>query len=100
MYTGLNDIMRLDRRLGSSLDEVLLATSLKALTTNQFLTELVVLPTVCDPICVNQVARTTLLAAMLTLDDVDIALVQRGDQACGMVILGVGGLVGSSHHRI
>jgi hypothetical protein len=99
MYTGLNDIMRLDRGPGSSLDEVLLAASLKALTMNQFSAELVVPPVVCDPICVNQVARTTLLAAMPTLDDVDIALVQRGDQSCGMVIPGVSGLVGSSHHR-
>jgi hypothetical protein len=34
MYTGVNDIMRLDRRPGSSLVEVLLAKSLRALTTN------------------------------------------------------------------
>jgi hypothetical protein len=34
MYTGVNDIMRLDREPGSSLGDTLLATSLKALTTN------------------------------------------------------------------
>jgi hypothetical protein len=33
MYTGLNEIMRLDRGLGSSLGDTLLAVSLKALTT-------------------------------------------------------------------
>jgi hypothetical protein len=33
MYTVVNDIMRLDRRLGSSLAEDLLAVSLKTLTT-------------------------------------------------------------------
>jgi hypothetical protein len=34
MYTKVNDIMRLDRGPGSSLDEVLLAASLKVLTTD------------------------------------------------------------------
>jgi hypothetical protein len=36
MYTGMNDIMWLDRGPRSSLDVVLLAASLKALTTDQF----------------------------------------------------------------
>jgi hypothetical protein len=34
MYTGVNDIMRLDRRPGSPLGDALLAASLKALTTD------------------------------------------------------------------
>jgi hypothetical protein len=34
MYTGVNDIMRLDHGPGSSLGDTLLATSLKALTTD------------------------------------------------------------------
>jgi hypothetical protein len=34
MYTGVNDIMRLDRGPESSLDENLLAVSLKAITTD------------------------------------------------------------------
>jgi hypothetical protein len=41
MYTGVNDIMRLDCRPGSSLGDTLLAVSLKALTTNQPSAELV-----------------------------------------------------------
>jgi hypothetical protein len=73
MYTGVNDIMRLDHGHVSSLDEDLLVVSLKALTTNQFLTELMVPSAVCEPICANQVVRTTLEVAMPTLDDVDIA---------------------------
>jgi hypothetical protein len=72
MYTGVNDIMRLDRGPASSLHEDLLAVSLKALTTNQFSVELMVPPGICEPICVNQVARIALLVAMPTLDDVDI----------------------------
>jgi hypothetical protein len=34
MYTGVNNIMRLDREPGSSLGDTLLAASLKALTTD------------------------------------------------------------------
>jgi hypothetical protein len=68
MYTGVNDIMWLDRRPRSSLDEVLLAASLKALTTDQFLVELVVPLAVCESIYVNQVARTALLVAMPMLE--------------------------------
>jgi hypothetical protein len=75
MYTGVNDIMRLDRRPGSSLDTALLVASLKALTTDQFSVELVVPAVVCEPICVNQAARIALLAIMPTLDDVNIARV-------------------------
>jgi hypothetical protein len=48
----------------------------------------------CKPICVNQVMRTTLLATMPTLDDVDIATVQRGSMSCGVAIPGTGGLGG------
>jgi hypothetical protein len=75
MYTGVNDIMGLDRGPRSSLDEDLLDASLKALTADQFSAELVVPPAACEPICVNQVAWIALLATMPTLDDVDIAAV-------------------------
>jgi hypothetical protein len=53
MYTRVNDIMRLDRGPGSSLDAALLVASLKALTTDQFSAELVVLAVVYEPIYVN-----------------------------------------------
>jgi hypothetical protein len=79
MYTGVNDIMQLDRWPGSSLGDTLLATTLKALTTNPPLNELVMPTAGCEPLCVNQAARTALLAIMPTLDDVEIAPVQRGD---------------------
>jgi hypothetical protein len=36
----------------------------------------------------GQAARTTLLVAMPTVDDVDIAVVQRGDLSCGVTIPG------------
>jgi hypothetical protein len=88
MYTGVNDIMRLERGPGSSLDGELLASCLKALTTDQFSTELATPPASCGAICMNQAARTTLLATMPTLDDVDIIVVQRGDLSRGVTILG------------
>jgi hypothetical protein len=75
MYTGVNDIMRLERGPGSSLDGELLATCLKTLTTDQFSAELATPPASCGAICMDQAARMALLAVMPMLDDVDIAVV-------------------------
>jgi hypothetical protein len=96
MYTGVNDIIRLDRGPGSSLGDTLLAASFKALTTDQPSTELLTPAVDCEPLCVNQVVRTALLAIMPTLDDVDIAPVQRGDQSHGVVIPRPGGPSGAA----
>jgi hypothetical protein len=98
MYTGMNDIMRMDHELGSSLDEDLMAACLKALTSDQFLAELMALPAAYEPIGMNQAARTTLLVVMPTLDDEDITAVQRGDQSRGVAIPGtdVSGGLGSA----
>jgi hypothetical protein len=87
--------MRLDRGPGSSLGDTLLAASLKALTTDQPSAELVTPAAGCEPLCVNQAVRTSLLVIMPTLDDVDIARVQRGDQSHDVVIPGSGGPAGS-----
>jgi hypothetical protein len=105
MFTGVNDIMRLERGPGSSLDGELLAACLKALTTDQFSTELAMPPASCGAICMDQAARMALLAAMPTLDDVDIAVVQRGDLSCGVTIPGAavtggrGGTTGGGPRR-
>jgi hypothetical protein len=63
------------------------------------LAKLKVPPAVCEPIYVNQVVRIALFTAMPTLDDVNIALMQRGDQSCGVVIPGAGSLdsIAGSH---
>jgi hypothetical protein len=79
MYTGVNDIMRLNRGPVSSLGDALLAASLKVLTTDQPSTELMTPVVACEPLCTNQTVRTTLLVIMPTLDDIDITPVQRGD---------------------
>jgi hypothetical protein len=99
MYTGVNDIMQLDRGPGLSLDEDLLVASLKVLTMKQFSAELMVPPAACEPIYVNQAARTALLATMPMLDDIDITAVQRGDLSCGMVIPRTGSLGGAASGR-
>jgi hypothetical protein len=88
MYTGVNDIMQLECGLGSSLDGELLAACLKALTTDQFLAELATPPASCGAICMDQTARMALLAMMPMLDDVDIAVVQRGDLSRAVTIPG------------
>jgi hypothetical protein len=88
MYTGVNDIMRLERGPGSSLNGELLAACLKALTTDQFSAELVTPPASCGAICMDQAARMALLATMPMLDNVDIAVVQRDDLSRGMTIPG------------
>jgi hypothetical protein len=90
MYTGVNDIMRLDCGPGSSLGDALLAACLKALTTDQPSAGLVTPAATCEPLYANQAARTTLLAIMPTLDNVDIAPVQRADQSRRVVILRLG----------
>jgi hypothetical protein len=68
----VNDNMKLDHGPGFSLDEGLLATSLKALTTDQFLAKLMAPTAACEPIYMNHTARTALLTAMPMLDYVDI----------------------------
>jgi hypothetical protein len=91
MYTGVDDIMRLDCGPWSILGDTLLAASLKALTTDQPSAELVMPAAAYEPLNANQAARTALLAIMPTLDDVDIAPVQRGDQSHSVVIPRPGG---------
>jgi hypothetical protein len=73
MYTGVNDIMQLDRGPGSSLGDTMLAVSLKVLTMDQPSAKLVTPAASYEPLCVNQAVRTMLLAIMPMLDDVDIA---------------------------
>jgi hypothetical protein len=96
MYTGVNDTMRLDRGPRSSLGDTMLAASLKALTMDQPSAELMTPTAGCKPLCANQAAMVALFVIMPTLDDVDIATVQRGDQSRGVVIPGPGGPSGTA----
>jgi hypothetical protein len=38
-------------------------------------------PSSCQPLCIDQAVRTLLLVAMPSMDNVGIALIQRGDQS-------------------
>jgi hypothetical protein len=53
MYTGVNDIMRLDRGPESSLGDTLLAASLKAVTMDQPSAKLVMPAAGYEPLCAN-----------------------------------------------
>jgi hypothetical protein len=90
--------MRLHHGSGSSLGDTLLAASLKALTVDQPSTELVTPTVACEPLCANQAVRATLLVIMPTLDDVNIAPAQWGDQSRGVVIPGPDGTAGGHGH--
>jgi hypothetical protein len=89
MCIGVNDIMRPDHGHGFSLNEDLLAASLKVLTTDQFLAELMVPPAACKPICMNQAVRMAFLVAMPMLDDL----------SRNMLILGASSLGGATDSR-
>jgi hypothetical protein len=65
-----------------------LMTSLAKLSPGPSSPDFIMPPASCQPICVDQAVRTVLLKSMPTLDDIDITLVQRGDQSRGVVILG------------
>jgi hypothetical protein len=89
MCIRVNDIMRPDHGHGFSLDEDLLAASLKVLTADQFLAEIMVPLVAYKPICMNQAVRMAFLAAMPMLDDL----------SRNMLILGAGGLGGATGSR-
>jgi hypothetical protein len=47
-------------------------------------------PTSCQPLCMDQAARSMLLVAMPLMDDVGITPIQRDDQSQGVQIPGAG----------
>jgi hypothetical protein len=81
LYTGVNDVMRLERGDESVISEealVLVMGKLSPdLSSHDFITPL----TSCQPLCMDQAARLMLLVAMPSMDDVGIAPIQRGDQS-------------------
>jgi hypothetical protein len=83
LYTRVNDVARLERGDGSMLGGEALVLAMGKLSpdpsSHDFIT-----PTSCQPLSMDQAARTFLLVAMPSMDDVDIALVQRGDQSRGV----------------
>jgi hypothetical protein len=97
LYTGVNDIMRLERGDESVISEealVLVMGKLSPdLSSHDFITPL----TSCQPLCMDQAARLMLLVAMPSMDDVGIAPIQRGDQSWGIQIPRAGSASGQGN---
>jgi hypothetical protein len=85
-YTGVNDSTRLECGTGLTWETDKLMTSLAKLKPDLTSPDFITPPASCQPICMDQVARTALLKSMPTLDDIDITSVQRGDQSHSMVL--------------
>jgi hypothetical protein len=79
LYTGVNDVTRLERGDGSMLGEEALTLVMGKLSPNSFSHDFVTPPASCQPLCMDQAARTLWLVVMPSMDDVGITPVQRGD---------------------
>jgi hypothetical protein len=94
LYTGVNNVTRLERGDGSTLSEEALVLVMGKLSFDPSSHNFVTPPTSCQPHCMDQVTRSMLLVAMPSMDDVSIALIQRGDQSRGVQIPGAGAVGG------
>jgi hypothetical protein len=81
LYTGVNDVMRLERGDESVLSEEALVLMMGKLSPDLSSHDFITLPTSYQPLCMDQAARSMLLVAMPSMDDIGIALIQRGDQS-------------------
>jgi hypothetical protein len=90
LYTGVNDVTRLECDDGSTLGEEALALVMGKLSLDPSSHDIITPPASCQPLCMYQATRTLLLVAMHLMDDVGIAPIQRGDQSRGVYIAGTG----------
>jgi hypothetical protein len=90
LYTGVNDITWLECGDESMLGEEALALAMGKLILDPSSHDFITPPASYQPLCMDQDVRTLLLVVMPSMDDVDIAPVQRGDQSCGVRIPGTG----------
>jgi hypothetical protein len=81
---------RLESGDGSTLGEEVLALVMEKLRPDPSSHDFVTPPASCQPHSRDQAARTLLLVAMPSMDDIGIALIQRGDQSRGVQIPGTG----------
>jgi hypothetical protein len=94
LYTGVNDVMRLEHGDRSTLGEEALALVMGKLSPDLSFHDFVTPPASCQPLRMDQATRTLLLVAMPSMDDVGIAPIQRGDQSRGVQIPGTGAVSG------
>jgi hypothetical protein len=90
LYTGVNDVMWLEHGDGSVLGEEALALVMGKLSPNLSSHGFITPTASCQPFCMDQDVRMLLLVAMLSMDDVGIASIQRGDQSHGVLIPRIG----------
>jgi hypothetical protein len=81
IYTREGNTTRLERSRDSGLDPDMLGTLLVRLSPDLSSVDFVTPPTACAPMCLDQAAWTRLLRELPTLDDIDIAVRQRGDES-------------------
>jgi hypothetical protein len=86
LYTGVNDVTRLERGNGSVLGKEALALVMGKPSPDPSSHNFVTPPASYQPLCIEQAMRTLLMVAMPSMDDVGIAPVQRGDQSRGVQI--------------
>jgi hypothetical protein len=81
LYTRENDTTWLEGSRGSDLDPKVLDTMLMMLSPDLIYVGFLIPPTVCASICLDRAAQPKLLKELPTLDDIDIAVQQLGDQS-------------------
>jgi hypothetical protein len=84
LYTGVNDVTRLERGDRSALSDEALALVMGKLSPDPSSHDFITSTTSCQPLCIDQAVRSMLLVAMPSMDDVGTAPIQRGDQSRGM----------------
>jgi hypothetical protein len=84
MYVGEGDTTGLVHGHNSDLTSDVLGILLGRLSPDPSSIDFITPPAVCVPMCSNQVTRTRLLRELPMLDDIDIAVWQRGDESRGI----------------
>jgi hypothetical protein len=79
LYTGVNDVMSLERGDGFALSEEALALMMGQLSPDPSSHDFITPPASCQALYVDQATRSMLLMSMPSMDDVSIAPIQRGD---------------------
>jgi hypothetical protein len=106
LYNDVNDVTRLEHGDGFVLGKEALALVMVKLSPDPSSHDFVTPLASYQPLCMDQAMRTLLLVAMPSMDDVDIAPVQKGDQSRGVWIPGTGitggqgGAVSTSGHSM
>jgi hypothetical protein len=88
LYTGEGDATRLECGQGSNLASDMQRALLGKLSPDQSSADFTTLPPVYAPLCSNQATRKMLLQELPTLDEIDIAAWQKGDEFRGVQIPG------------